>query len=43
MHSVQLRLIKVGVMVHETARRVWLHLAADFPWQKEYTRAWQHL
>jgi Transposase DDE domain group 1 len=43
MHTVQLCLIKVGVMVNETARRIKLHLAADFPWQKEYARAWQHL
>jgi hypothetical protein len=43
MQTVQLQLIKVGVLIKETARRVWLHLASDFPWQKEYARAWQHL
>jgi len=43
MQTVQLHLIKVAVLIRETARRVWLHLASDFPWQKEYVRASQHL
>lgn len=43
METVRLHLLKVGVLVKETARRVWLHLASDFPWQKEYARAWNHL
>jgi hypothetical protein len=37
------RLIKVGVLVKETARKVWLHLASQHPWQREYMHAWQHL
>jgi hypothetical protein len=43
METVRLQLIKVGVLVKETARRVCLHLASDFPWQKQYAQAWQHL
>jgi hypothetical protein len=41
--SVILQLIKVGVLVKETARKVWLHLASQHPWQRQYAQAWQHL
>lgn len=30
--TLRLRLIKVGVRVVQTARRVWLHLASSYPW-----------
>jgi hypothetical protein len=30
--TLQLRLVKVGVRVEQTARRVWLHLASGYPW-----------
>jgi len=41
--TVRLQLIKVGVVVKETVRKVWLHLASEHPWQKEYALAWRHL
>jgi len=41
--TVQLQLIKIGVLVKETARRVWLHLASHCPMQKQFELAWQHL
>lgn len=43
METVRLQLIKVGVLVKETARKVWLHLSSDFPWQQRYAQAWQYL
>jgi IS4 transposase len=30
--TLRLRLVKVGVRVVQTARRVWLHLASSYPW-----------
>jgi hypothetical protein len=30
--TLRLRLVKVGVRVEQTARRVWLHLASSYPW-----------
>jgi hypothetical protein len=30
--TLRLRLLKVGVRVEQTARRVWLHLASSYPW-----------
>jgi hypothetical protein len=30
--TLRLRLLKVGVRVVQTARRVWLHLASSYPW-----------
>lgn len=41
--TIRLQLIKVGVLVKETARKVWLHLASEHPWQKEFTTAWLNL
>ncbi len=32
--TLRLRLVKVGVRVEQTARRVWLHLASSYPWAK---------
>jgi hypothetical protein len=41
--TIMLRLIKVGVLVKETTRKVWLHLSSYCPWQREYALAWRHL
>jgi DDE family transposase len=41
--TVQLQLIKVGVLVKETAQKVWLHLASEHPRQKEFRTAWLDL
>lgn len=41
--TVRLQLIKLGVLVKETARRVWLHLSSQYPMQREYALAWRHL
>ena len=30
--TLRLRLVKIGVRVVQTARRVWLHLASSYPW-----------
>jgi hypothetical protein len=41
--SLRLQLIKIGVLVKETATKVTLHLASSFPWRTQYELAWQHL
>jgi hypothetical protein len=41
--TVRLQLIKIGVLVKETARRVWLHLTAQCPMKREYALAWLYL
>jgi DDE family transposase len=33
MDTLRLRLLKVGVQVASTARRVWFHLSSSYPWQ----------
>lgn len=38
--TVMLYLIKVGVLVKETARKVWLHLNSHHPTQKWFEKAW---
>jgi len=38
--TVRLQLIKVGVLVKETARKVHLNLASHHPWQEQFRRAW---
>ncbi|HEY9677269.1 MAG TPA: IS1380 family transposase [Drouetiella sp.] len=43
MHSVQLLLIKVGVLIRENARRVTFHFASNFAMRREFARAWRHL
>jgi hypothetical protein len=43
METIRLRLMKIGVLVKETARKVWLHLTSNCPWQQFYSLAWQHL
>jgi Transposase DDE domain group 1 len=36
----RLRFLKIGVLVKETATRIRLHLASEFPWQTEFQNAW---
>lgn len=43
MQTIQLHLMKVGVLVKETARCIRLRLASDFPLQKEFALAWNRL
>jgi hypothetical protein len=38
--TIRLQLIKVGVLVQETARKVRLSLASNHPWQKPFRLAW---
>jgi hypothetical protein len=38
--TLRLGLIKVGVIVKETARRIRLRLASESPWQEYFRRAW---
>ena len=40
--TVMLYLIKVGVLVKETARKVWLHLSSHHPAQQWFRTAWAH-
>ena len=37
MDTLRLRLLKVGVRVQSTARRIWFHLASCHPWQALWT------
>jgi hypothetical protein len=43
MQTMQLQLMKVGVLIKETARCIRLRFASDFPLQKEYAQAWRTL
>ncbi|MEZ4545331.1 MAG: transposase [Cyanobacteriota/Melainabacteria group bacterium] len=38
--TVRLQLIKVGVLVTESVRRISLKLSSNHPWQEEFRRAW---
>jgi hypothetical protein len=38
--STQIQLLKIGVLVKKTARRIWLKFASNHPWQEEFIRAW---
>ena len=40
--TVMLYLIKAGVLVKETARKVWLHLSSYHPAQEWFRKAWVH-
>jgi hypothetical protein len=33
MDTIRLRLLKIGVRVESTARRIWFHLTSSYPWQ----------
>ena len=33
MDTLRLRLLKIGVQVESTARRIWFHLTSSHPWQ----------
>lgn len=37
MDTLRLRLLKIGVRVESTARRVWFHLSSSHPWQRIWT------
>ena len=41
--TVRLQLFKVGVLVKVTTRKIWLHLASEHPWQRQYQTAWLNL
>jgi hypothetical protein len=36
----RLQVIKIGVLVKESSRKISLHLASEFPWQKQFQTAW---
>lgn len=36
----RLQVLKIGVLVKETSRKVSLHLASGFPWQTQFQTAW---
>ena len=38
--TVQIHLLKIGVLVQETARRIWLKFSSCHPWKDEFIRAW---
>jgi hypothetical protein len=37
MDTLRLRLLKIGVRVESTARRIWFHLSSSHPWQHLWT------
>ena len=45
MHLQQLRIrvLKIGVQVLRSARRLWFHLAGGYPWKDNFTRAYYRL
>ena len=42
-HTFQLQVLKIGVMVRVKAREIALHLASDFAWRKQFESAWHAL
>jgi len=36
MDTIRLRLLKIGVRVVSTARRIWFHLSSSFPWRDQW-------
>jgi hypothetical protein len=36
MDTLRLRLLKIGVRVISTARRIWFHLSSSFPWRDQW-------
>ncbi|HVZ84525.1 MAG TPA: IS1380 family transposase [Terracidiphilus sp.] len=43
MHTIRIRLLKIGAVVRLSARRVWLSLATGYPWQNLFREVWQAL
>lgn len=41
--TIQLKYLKVGVLVKETARKIWLNFASCYPWQDEFRCIWNAL
>jgi hypothetical protein len=41
--TVQIHLLKIGVLVKESVRRIRLQFASEHPWQDEFSRVWQSL
>lgn len=40
--TLRLRLLKIGVQVASTARRIWFHLSSSHPWQSLWSLiAWR--
>jgi hypothetical protein len=41
--TIRLRLLKIGVQIRITARKVWLSLASSYPWQRLFGEVWAAL
>ena len=39
----RLQMLKIGVLVKQTSRRISLHLASEFPWQMQFQTAWLNI
>lgn len=42
-HTFQLQVLKIGVLVQTKARTIALHLASEFAWKKQFETAWHAL
>jgi hypothetical protein len=41
--TIRTRLLKIGVQIHVTVRKVWLSMASSYPWQNLYQQVWNNL
>lgn len=41
--TIRTRLLKIGVQIHVTVRKVWLSMASSYPWQNLYQQVWSNL
>ena len=39
-HTFMIQFLKIGVIVKQSARKVALHLASNFPWKEQYLSVW---
>jgi hypothetical protein len=39
-HTFQLQVLKIGVLIRATTRKIRLHLASDFVWKDQFRQAW---
>ncbi len=42
-HTIRLRLLKIGARVRITVRRVWIAMASSYPWQELFAQVWRQL
>jgi hypothetical protein len=41
--TIRTKLLKIGAQIRLTARKVWVSMAASYPWQDLYRQVWLNL